>query len=222
MKTGIFGGTFNPIHLGHLRAAEEAREFLELDKVLFVPSGNPPLKSEGLADASDRYEMTRRAVAGNPFFEALDIESVNPRKSYTVETLEKLEALYPDADLYFLLGIDAFLDIPNWWKPEDLVTLVNFGVLSRPGLSFGDLFPSPFIETRGDCFAGLEAGTTSSCRCRLKTGRQAVLLNVTAMDISSSEIRRTFREGRSAKYLLPEDVEFFIISHKLYNNKHGA
>ena len=117
MRIGVFGGTFNPIHYGHLRAAEEVREMLAFDKVLFVPSGTPPLKTEDLTDAQKRFEMARLAVAGNGAFEVLDIECKKPKKSYTVETLEVLLTLYEDAELYFMLGIDAFLDIPNWWMP---------------------------------------------------------------------------------------------------------
>lgn len=145
MKLGVFGGTFNPVHYGHLRAAEEAREVLGLEKVLFVPSGNPPLKHTDLADAGQRYEMVRRAVAGNRPFEVLDIECTSPEKSYTVNTIGKLHEMYAGCDLYFMLGVDAFIDLPNWYMPEKLVSIVNFAVLSRPGCRFADLLASPYL-----------------------------------------------------------------------------
>ena len=212
MKIGVFGGTFNPIHYGHLRAAEETREILGLDKVFFIPSGNPPLKSEDLADALKRYKMVRLAVVRNRFFDVLDIECVKSEKSFTVETLEVLLRQHHDAELYFMLGIDAFLDIPNWWRPEQLVSMVNFAVVSRPGREFDEMLSSPFAKTKDLAESGGESLTLE-----LLTGRKAELVKITPLDISSSDIRRRIRAGRSIKYLLPEDVESFIISNKLYS-----
>ena len=212
MKIGVFGGTFNPIHYGHLRAAEETREILGLDKVFFIPSGNPPLKSEDLADALKRYKMVRLAVVRNRFFDVLDIECVKSEKSFTVETLEVLLRQYHDAELYFMLGIDAFLDIPNWWRPEQLVSMVNFAVVSRPGREFDEMLSSPFAKTKDLAESGGESLTLE-----LQSGRKAELVKITPLDISSSDIRRRIRAGRSIKYLLPEDVESFIISNKLYS-----
>ena len=212
MKIGVFGGTFNPIHYGHLRAAEETREILGLDKVLFIPSGNPPLKSEDLADALKRYKMVRLAVVRNRSFDVLDIECVKSEKSYTVETLEVLLRQYHDAELYFMLGIDAFLDIPNWWRPEQLVSMVNFAVVSRPGREFGEVLSSPYAKTKDLAGSGGESLTLE-----LLSGRKAELVKITPLDISSSDIRRRMRAGRSIKYLLPEEVESFIISNKLYS-----
>jgi nicotinate-nucleotide adenylyltransferase len=123
-ENGIFGGTFNPIHYGHLRSAEEVREKFGLDKILFVPAGSPPLKTEGIADALHRQEMLRLAVTDNKFFELSDIECRLPGKSYTVNTIEQLKEANPDAKFFFILGIDAFIDIPNWWQPEILITLL--------------------------------------------------------------------------------------------------
>ncbi len=217
MRIGVFGGTFNPIHYGHLRAAEEVREMLAFDKVLFVPSGTPPLKTEDLADALKRLEMTRLAIAGNRAFEVLDIECRRPEKSYTVETLQMLLKLYGDAELYFMLGIDAFLDIPNWWMPERLISMVNFAVLARPGRSFKDLISSPYMSADLEILKELDHGDGGSLALRLKSLKEAVLLKITPLDISSSGIRRSVRAGLSIKYLLPEDVESFIISHKLYS-----
>lgn len=217
MRIGVFGGTFNPIHYGHLRAAEEAREILFLDRVLFIPSGNPPLKTRDLAEAADRYRMVALAVANNSFFEVLDIESAIPEKSYTVNTLEILRGLYIDSDLYFILGLDAFLDLPNWWRPERLVSLVNFVVLSRPGGRFVDLLSSPYLDIREDTLKKFESGEEVLYNAKLNTPREAVLTKVTPVAVSSTDIRKRIQTGRSIKYLLPEDVESFIISNRLYS-----
>ena len=217
MRIGVFGGTFNPIHYGHLRAAEEVREMLAFDKVLFVPSGTPPLKTEDLADALKRFEMARLAIAGNRAFDVLDIECKKPEKSYTVDTLEVLLKLYGDAELYFMLGVDAFLDIPNWWMPEKLVSMVNFAVLARPGRSFIDLLSSPYMVIEREILKELDSSDGESLTLRLKSLKEAVLVKITPLDISSSGIRRSIRAGLSIKYLLPENVESFIISNKLYS-----
>lgn len=216
MRLGVFGGTFNPIHYGHLRAAEEAREILGLARVLFVPSGNPPLKDRDLADASSRLEMARRAVAGNPFSEVLDIECVSREKSYTVTTLEVLRGLHPSAELYFLLGIDAFLDLPRWWRPDDLIGLTNFCILARPGHLFADLAQSPYIAGDKGRLQTMDEAGPDSLRIALRSSREAVLIRNISFAVTSTDIRKRVREGRSIKYLLPGDVESFIISERLY------
>ena len=217
LKIGVFGGTFNPIHYGHLRAAEEVREILGLDKVLFIPSGNPPLKTEDLADALKRYKMTRLAIVGNRSFDVLDIECVKPGKSYSVETLEVLIERYSGFELYFMLGIDAFLDIPNWWKPERLVSMVNFAVLARPGCRFAGLLSSPYLQVDRGVLEKLDAADRTSVAVEMRSGKEAALVKITSLDICSSDIRKSVRTGLSVKYLLPENVESFIISNKLYS-----
>jgi nicotinate-nucleotide adenylyltransferase len=216
MKIGIFGGTFNPIHYGHLRAAEEARETLGLEKVLFVPSGNPPLKSFDLADAGQRYEMVRQAVRGNPFFQVLDIECASPEKSYTVYTVERLQAMFPTASLYFMLGIDAFIDLPNWYMPEKLVSIVNFAVLARPSSRFADLAASPYMKVDNAKMQQLDQCRVSSLSFVMPSGREAVLIRTIPFAVASTDIRRRVREGLSIKYLLPAEVESFIISGRIY------
>jgi nicotinate-nucleotide adenylyltransferase len=216
-KIGVFGGTFNPIHYGHLRAAEEVREMLGFERVLFVPSGNPPLKTGHLADALKRYEMVRLATAGNRSFDVLDIESVKPAKSYTVETLEVLVNRYSGSELYFMLGMDAFLDIPGWRMPEKLVSMVNFAVISRPGRKFEDLLSSPHLDVERGDLKVLDDSDGEFKIFRLKSLKEAALVKITPIDISSSDIRRRMQAGQSVKYLLPESVESFIISNKLYS-----
>lgn len=216
MKIGIFGGTFNPIHYGHLRAAEEIRAMFGLEKIFFIPSGSPPLKRKDLAEAKHRYKMVRMAVRNNPYFEVLDIECVRPGKSYTVNTLEQLLRDYPDADLYFILGIDAFLDIPNWREPEKIMSLANFIVLSRPGGNFSELFPSPYLDLKKTRLSGLDRGEIALYTTVLQSGKKALLTTVTPIGISSTEIRECVKRGFSIKYLLPENVESYIISKSLY------
>jgi len=219
MKVGIFGGTFNPIHYGHLRSAEEIREKFGLERILFIPSGNPPLKRRDLAEAGHRYLMVRMAVRDNPHFEVLDIECVRPGKSYTFNTLEQLRGNYPDADFFFMLGIDAFLDIPNWREPEKILSLTNFIVLSRPGKNFIELFQSPYLVMKKTFLAGLDRGDSELCPTVLENGKKVMLARVTPLAISSSDIRKRVKKGFSIKYLLPAEVESYIISNSLYREK---
>ncbi|MBI5213272.1 MAG: nicotinate-nucleotide adenylyltransferase [Nitrospirae bacterium] len=207
MRIGILGGTFNPIHFGHLRAAEEARDKTGLDKVVFVPSGNPPLKTADTIDASDRYIMTKLATDSNVDFVVSDVELRQEEKSYTVNTIQRLREIYPEDELFFILGIDAFMDMPNWWLPDVLMSMVDFILVTRPGFDMADVEKSPYIkdwQRAGEDFL------------RLVSGKKVIPVQVTPMDISSTEIRRLLREGRSVKYLLPEPVERYIYSHNLY------
>jgi nicotinate-nucleotide adenylyltransferase len=212
MRLGIFGGTFNPVHFGHLRSAEAVRYLIDLDKVIFMPSGNPPLKSADLVDASHRYTMTRLATQSNVNFLVSDIEMRENEKSYTVETVERLGSAYPNDHLFFILGLDAFLDLPDWREPEKLIDSIDFIIVTRPGFEMNELNASPFIE---DDISGFNDGVTS---CRLKGGRRAFIAAISAFDVSSTNIRRLLREGRSIKYLLPEAVEQYILSHRLYSD----
>jgi len=216
MKVGIFGGTFNPIHYGHLRAAEEVREKVALDRILFIPSGSPPLKSRDIASAKHRYEMTRRALMNNPQFAISDREYRQKGKSYTVKTLKALKKSHPERDFYFILGIDAFLDIPNWWHHEELLALAHFIIISRPGFLFIDLQMSPVIATKKNVLRKLDAEEIDILRIEL-TGRTTVtLLRITPVGISSTDIRRLMKQDGNIKYLLPASVESYIISNKLY------
>jgi nicotinate-nucleotide adenylyltransferase len=218
MKVGIFGGTFNPVHYGHLRAAEEVMEKLGLNKILFIPSGKPPLKTREITETKHRYEMVRLAIADNPCFELSDIECRLPEKSYTVITIEELKKTDPAAKFFFILGIDAFLDIPNWWQPERLITLTHFIIISRPGSTFCDLQLSPYMKINKNILKELDMCRTEMNTARLKSEREATLLRLTPIGISSTEIRRLIKQGRSIKYLLPADIQSYIITNKLYKS----
>jgi len=216
MKIGIFGGTFNPIHYGHLRAAEEVREKFDLTKVVFIPAKNPPLKARELLKSEHRYKMTELALSGNKFFEISDIEFKRPGKSYSVQTLEEMQRIFPDTDLCFILGIDAFLEIPTWYQPERLLRLADFIVMSRPSFRFVDLLSFPYVDGSRNELEKLDEAEAESWRTTLKGKRIITALKIPLLDISATDIRRRIREGKSVKYLLPESVESYIISNKLY------
>jgi nicotinate-nucleotide adenylyltransferase len=219
LRVGIFGGTFNPIHYGHLRTAEEVRLRLGYDKILFIPSGTPPLKTKGIASASHRFEMARIAILDNPFFEISDIETRRRGKSYTVSTIEELQEAYPGRQFYLILGIDAFLDLPNWRDPDRLIALSNFVIISRPGFSFGDLSLSPYLKkTVRRSLREIDGAKKDSYPLILKSGKDCILLRTTPLGISATDIRGYIKQGKSVKYLLPAEVQSFIIRNKLFKN----
>jgi nicotinate-nucleotide adenylyltransferase len=193
MRIGVFGGTFNPPHTGHLIVAETARESLGLDKVLFVPCSLPPHKAtRSLVDADRRLEMVRLATAGNPSFEVSDLEIQRGGKSYTVDTLRALTPLYPRAHLYLLIGIDNLLELHTWREPEEIFTLSEVIAINRPGFD--------------------------SSSVRKDYLRRVTFLRSPNIDISSSEIRRKAKLGKSIKYLVPSAVEAYILKHGAYKS----
>lgn len=192
MRIGILGGTFNPIHYGHLLVAAQVREKFDLEKVIFVPSASPPHKNHpDIAPPRDRYQMTVLATQSNTFFSVSDLELQRPGKSYSVETVKELLNIYgKDTRLYFITGTDAILEIFTWKAKEELLKLCQFVVATRPG------FHTAKID---------------------KTiARQIYLLKIPNLDISSTDIRSRIKEGRTIKYLLPEKVEEYIYKHGLY------
>jgi len=215
-KLGILGGTFNPIHYGHLAAAEEVRVRLHLDRVLFIPSFIPPHKQEeDVPSAAHRLEMVRLATAGNVSFEPSDSEIKRGGRSYTIDTIEALRQAYPAGELYFITGADSFLDIQAWKHWERLLTSCTFVVLSRPGYRFSDLLKINFMRPAEKQFTKLDQGELTEAVVR--SGAFTVYLEMIPLyDISSTDIRKRVKEGRSIKYLLPEAVETYIIKNKLY------
>lgn len=215
-RIGILGGTFNPVHFGHLTAAEEVRERLHLDRVLFVPSYLPPHKSsKEIPSAAQRMDMVKLAIGGNPWFSASDIEIERGGTSYTIETVQALRSSYPDSELFFITGLDSFLDIRTWHQWKKLLKLCSFVVLSRPGYLFSDLPTIGFRQVPGESLAELDNGTAAETD--VKTPDFTLYLQVIPhLDISSTEIRKRIHERRSIKYLLPESVEHYIIKNKIY------
>lgn len=215
-KIGVLGGTFNPIHYGHLAAAEEVRDRLKLDRVLFIPSFFPPHKhEEDMPSAVQRLEMVRLATSGNPSFKPSDIEIKRGGRSYTIDTIETLRQAYPGSELSFITGLDSFLDIRTWNQWDRLLTLCCFVVISRPGYRFADLMKMDFLKSAEDELAKLDQGDLTHAVVR--SGTFTICLEMVPLyDISSTDIRKRVQSGASIKYLLPDAVETYIINNKLY------
>ncbi len=211
-RLGIMGGTFDPVHLGHLRTAEEALDLLGLDRVLFVPSADPPHKP-GLEvlGFEHRWRMLELAIAGNPRFDLSDIERRLPGKSYTVNSLRGLNQEFPGVELSFLIGLDAFLEIDTWYKFAELFELAEIVVLRRPG--FGEADVEDFLIRR---ISGEYKRFSGSGTFTHPLMRPVHYLRNTRLDISSTGIRKLAAEGRSIRYLVPPDEESYIHGGKLY------
>ena len=221
-RLGLFGGTFNPIHVGHLIAAEDVRDKMNLDMILFIPAFIPPHKFVDVAPAHDRLEMVRLAVKDNPLFGVSDIELKRNEKSYTVHTLRELREK-TEAVFYFIIGSEAFLQIHTWKDPEELFSLTNFVVVERPGriVGVGEFeayleeleakFPSFSVKSR-ESFDEMYVFDVES-----KGVERAVYLTpVVGVDVSSTLVRKRVKEGRSIKYLVPKEVEHYIEEKGLY------
>jgi len=210
---GLFGGTFNPIHYGHLRSAEEVAEALKLSQLWFIPAPRPPHKSPAdLTPFGVRLEMTRLAVGRHPVLKVSDVEGRRPGKSYSVETLRFLrQQLAPHCELFFILGLDAILEIQTWKDYRELFTLCHFVVLDRPGFDRGMLQEVLLREVDQEIQA-LEGGGGFVH----PSGYRILFQATTLLDISATRIRRLTREGRSCRYLLPEPVRRYILKNKLY------
>ena len=190
-RVGILGGTFDPVHIGHLVVADDAAAALGLDEVWFVPAGQHPLKGARVeAAAADRWAMVCAAIEGNPRFRALDAEIARPGPSYSVDTVRMLRERHPDVAFFFLIGTDVAAELHKWKEPETLARLATLTVLSRGG-------ERPRVEGSG---------------CPVP----CVTVEVTRVDISSTEIRRRVREGRPYRYLVPEAAYRIIRERGLY------
>ena len=215
---GLFGGTFNPIHNGHLSIARRTQEALGLARILFIPTGDPPHKPDtDLAPAKDRCEMVRLAVASEPSFAVSDVEIRRPGKSYSVDTVRALQQEYGQRVRFsFLIGLDAFLDMPTWHQPEMLLTLCSFVVISRPGTSFQSLGRLALLPPLPhQALADLDAGRT--VKLEIPVGaRRLTCLCLPPCDISASDIRAKVRRRGSVAGLLPPPVESYILHHHLY------
>jgi nicotinate-nucleotide adenylyltransferase len=187
-RLGVMGGTFDPIHNGHLVAASEVAAALNLDEVLFVPTGQPWQK-DGVTPTSERYLMTEIATAANPQFKVSTIDIDRSGPTYTVDTLRDLKAAYPDADLFFITGADAVTAIAGWKDSEELWGLAQFVAVTRPGHQL-DLPAAPEGAIQ--------------------------LLEIPALAISSTDIRERVSEGKPIWYLVPDGIVQFIAKHGLY------
>lgn len=193
-KIGILGGTFDPVHLGHLVLAEQVLEKLRLDRVIFIPSASPPHKTERrLSSARDRFRMTALALEGNPKFSISDMELKREGLSYTVDTLKTLRKAYRNSEIYFLAGSDMLEEIHTWRDPEQVYKLAKMIIAIRPG------------------FDGFD--------CDNHFAKKSIIVPITGMDISSSRIREMVGKGESIRYLVPLKVEEYIEKKKLYRNR---
>lgn len=220
MKLGIYGGTFNPIHYGHLRTAQEVLDMLALDKIMFVPSGRPPFHKPDLESSAHRYEMVRRAIAGNRAFGLSDIEIKRRGISYSVDTVKRLRRGFKDRELFFILGIDAFLDLPRWRDPDTLLSSITIVVISRPDHTFSGLSTSPYLRSvPAKTLRDMDRGKAALASFSISNKQKGYLCAVTALNISASRIRAMVTAGQKIKYLLPDSVNSYIISHNLYRKR---
>jgi nicotinate-nucleotide adenylyltransferase len=213
VRLGLFGGTFNPVHIGHLRAAVEVWESFRLDKVLLIPSAHPPHKNaDDLASPEDRFEMVGLAVDGIPFLEASDVELIRSGPSYTIETLQYFQGQYGSTSvIHFILGIDAFSEITTWTLYKRLFAAAHFIVMKRPGARLKDLerfiFDNISKEYQYD---------RPSNSFRHPTWCSIFSLDITHIDISATQTRARIKAGRSIRFLVPETVEGFVKRKGLY------
>jgi nicotinate-nucleotide adenylyltransferase len=213
-RIGLLGGTFNPVHEGHLRAALEVQQKFILHKILFIPSYIPPHKqTTEIASPEDRYAMVELAVKGFPGFLASSIEIEAKEKSYSIITLNKVKKMYRNAWIFFILGFDAFLEIETWRSYEKVLEQCRFIVTSRPGYPLAEA-RNVLPENYDDKIISLsESGSVGE---DLIEKFRIFLLPIVALDISSTEIRRKIRQGQSVKGFVPEAVEVYIKRKKLY------
>ena len=213
MKIGIFGGTFDPIHWGHLRSAEEVSETFGLDRVYFVPASIPPHKrGQTHTPARDRLQMVRLAVAGNPRFRVSQIEIERPGVSYSIDTVREFRRrLDPSDSLFFMIGLDAFIEISTWRDYEEIFSLCNFIVTSRPGSIESDP-----LKGAGIAVKKLFCYDFKQKNYRHRSGTRVYFVELTDIAISASEIRALVRQGKSTRYLGPSSVERYIKRRGLY------
>ncbi|GAB4165441.1 MAG: nicotinate-nucleotide adenylyltransferase [Rhodocyclaceae bacterium] len=210
---GLLGGTFDPLHYGHLRLAEEARDALGLDRVLIVPCGLPPHRDRPVATAGERLEMARLGITGNPFFELETGEAAAEAPSYTVVTLERLRARFGSARaLVLLVGSDAFMGLAGWNRWRELFSLAHLGVARRPG--------SP-LDAAGMPAELAEQYERRRTPCLPESAASGAIVEfaTTALDISASRIRASVARSVSVRYLLPDSVLDYIERHRLYRNE---
>ena len=223
MRIGIMGGTFDPIHLGHLRAAEEIYWAFGLDRIIFVPAARPPHKEEVVAaSAMHRYEMVSLATVFTPYFTVSPIELQREGKSYSVETVREFQRLSgPDTNLYFVVGVDAFLEMSEWREAKELLMLARVIVTARPGWRLDEvehlLAPEQRRLLGHPTFKYLKVSEVDPERVEeAPAPRQVLLVEVVSLDIASREIRQLVEEGRSIRHLVPDTVAAYMAKNRLY------
>lgn len=228
MRIGVMGGTFDPIHLGHLRAAEEIYWAFGLDRIVFVPAARPPHKEEEIeASALHRYEMVSLATVYTPYFSVSPIELSRPGRSYSVETVREFRKLFGEGcTIYFIMGVDAFHDIATWKEAKELLALTQLIVIARPGWRLDEversmsaaqhkLLGEPRLK-----YLRISEITSEIARHRYEP-RLILLVEMVSLDISSSEIRQLANEGRSIRHLVTDSVAAYIAKNRLYQQALG-
>ncbi|MBX9904307.1 MAG: nicotinate-nucleotide adenylyltransferase [Burkholderiales bacterium] len=215
---GILGGTFDPIHYGHLRLAQEVADQLRLAEVRFLPSGTPPHRAAPVASAADRLTMVRLATAGNALFTVDARESANTAPGYTVDTLTAIRAeVGPVQSLVLLLGADAFLDLATWNRWHQLFQLAHIAVAYRPG------FPVDTWQSRMPQPLAAEYNTRlmhQPFSVHVSPAGGIVVVPIAELDISATMIREAARRGRNTRYLLPDNIYQYIQEHEIYTGNH--
>ena len=211
MRLGILGGTFDPVHFGHLRLAEEIGEELELERVYLIPAAAPPHKEKKpITSFRHRLQMVRMAASASPMLEALDMEGRRQGLSYSIETLREFHRIFPDdLKLFFIVGMDAFVEIETWKEYKSLFDYADFVVVERPGISSKKL--EPLLLSLGVGFK-----KKSEHRFVAGSGNGLIYRQATLMDISSTRIREKVAGGKSIRFLLPQAVISYIEENGLY------
>jgi nicotinate-nucleotide adenylyltransferase len=212
LKLGVLGGTFDPIHLGHLRTAEEIGQELNLEKVYLIPSASPPHKAqEPVTPFDHRLEMARLAVADSPLLDVLDLEGRRPGFSYSIETLKEIHSIFgSDLELFFIIGIDAFLEIKTWREYQNLFDYAHFVIIMRAGFQPDEL-DSFIVNLRVEVKKTDKPGVFIA-----PSGKSLILMAPTLIDISSTRIREMILEGKSILFLVAESVKDYIRKKGLY------
>lgn len=215
MKIGIFGGTFDPIHCGHLRSAEDVRETFALDRLYFIPAARPPHKSRGdIAPAEHRFKMVELAVADHPAFAASAVELERPGPSYSIDTIRHFLATLQPAALALILGIDAFRDLPSWKESAAIPALCDLIVTTRPGEEIPPA--SDFLPVALQNTFWYDPATRMY---RHASGHFLTFHPIAGLSIAASTLRHLIRQGRSLRYLVPAAVEAYITNHRLYKTE---
>ena len=216
----MLGGTFNPIHYGHLRSAEEVRKALRLDEIRFVPSALPPHKpKDEIAPAADRLEMVRIALEDYPLYACDPIEVERAGASYTLDTLKEMARRRPDDDeLFFIIGADAFVELGEWYRPKEVLGVTNFAVTLRGSQNSREYFQS-LLRVIQEIEPGYRMKDEREKEIRFVDKKRVVkFIPIPEVDISATQIRQRIKEASSIRYLLPHAVELFIIRRRLYGH----
>ncbi|MFQ5882723.1 MAG: nicotinate-nucleotide adenylyltransferase [Candidatus Methylomirabilales bacterium] len=229
MRIGVMGGTFDPIHLGHLRAAEEIYWAFGLDHIIFMPAARPPHKTDqDVAAPIHRYEMVSLATVFTPYFSVSPIELNRPGRSYSVETVRELLRVYgPDTHLYFIMGVDAFLEMSTWKEAAEILRLAQMIVTARPGWRLDEVEETLTPEQRRQ-LGDLQFKYLRISEVGAELSRQGpvpgfvLLVEVVSLDISSREIRQLVEEGRSIRFLVPDTVAAYMAKNRLYQGQECA